>query len=1389
MLTALSILTAVATSKSQEVNLFVGRNVAPAAKIRIYLNSKNVRKVPIQVYKLPLEELRHIFDPKTYRPKPQGKPVRNLVIDVAGQKKELAAPQDTYYEKQFNLADLPPGYYYIQAPGYAGNSWATMNVTNLSVIVKRGEKRALTWVTDAKSGRVISGAGVTAFRSGKKTSGAVTDGKGIANLNMPPGNDVLLVQRGNDAAAVTIMGGTRDGTVVSHMQFDRPVYRPGQNGFFKAILRKVKGLGYEPIANQPVTMELLDSQSTLIERHELKTTGIGTVAGEFNLPKEGALGWYTVNIRQGNNQLDVQSFQVAEYRKPEFKVTSAFSQKKYLSGEKIVLNVATEYYFGAKVPGATVQMVVRRSPMRWGVTPYEYEDGNLYARDAYSAGQVVANDVRKTDKDGKVQIEIPTAPDTNDATYQFDLTITDGANRQITHSNSTPVYAAAIRASVNATVGYVPLGRLVPMEVRLSDLDGKPTGGKVALELRQTVWDEKQKRQIEKTLEKTDVSVPASGVTKATLPAKAQGYLSIVAIAFDSGGRKTMARSDIYIADPFSSPDDSSKQPTINVRMERHDYKLGETVNGYVESNRPKRPILLTMEGADLLGYQVLSKPGAFQFKLDQAAAPNMQFSAQQWVDVSLISSNTMIGVLDPSRRLTVDIKPEREELAPGDKAKYQITTKDSNGRPIGAEVAFQVIDEAIYAVQPDNTADLINTFWGSRPIGVATTSSAPEEMSAGAFQAQMAMGKDAPMRTQFVDTAFWNPFVVTGPTGSASVEFDMPGNLTAWRAQARAVTESTQVGEAKAMTRSSRPLTLRIATPRQMVVGDHLDLVGTVTNRTDQDEKVKVRIQVGDKVEEKSIVAPAKGDVKVTIPFDAKNLGTTKIRGELFNGGGTREDGLEVGVPINPNGVPFREVETGRTNGKPFSFILPARRIAGSESVKVRFYPSPAAMIPGMETSLLDRSRYTPIVAAEQIEVAAQQKIPWTDDRIREPIAMLGRTHEDSGWGWWDGAAADPVVTARVLRGLTATKNYPEWESLRNDAREAAKFQYTNVQFAEYRALLVEALATDGEPNAGKWATEVDESTTPISPTAQLALAHALQIVGKKDRAQERLHGLVALVSKGQSSYLPVGRGIGWVGSELEANARLLDLMLDIDPNNDLADSLADWVIERASQYMGPGDTGAVLRALHHYVATKQAPSQIGQLHVKADGVEVPVWRQPDGFWAEAEIPASAANKDITVDGIDRGQSLRYVIEKRAYLSSEAEVSSGVRTLLRWEVMNAAGAWEEINRDIKPNEPVRVSAIVWGDSVTDAVRVIVPIPAGFEYVDQDNLSGARQEVRDGAVNYYVLLANGLPATFRFYIRAETDGSISVPAAMAEALRRADVRGNSNAIKVVVAGG
>ena len=115
----------------------------------------------------------------------------------------------------------------------------------------------------------------------------------------------------------------------------------------------------------------------------------------------------------------------------------------------------------------------------------------------------------------------------------------------------------------------------------------------------------------------------------------------------------------------------------------------------------------------------------------------------------------------------------------------------------------------------------------------------------------------------------------------------------------------------------------------------------------------------------------------------------------------------------------------------------------------------------------------------------------------------------------------------------------------------------------------------------------------------------------------------------------------------------------------------------------------------------------------------------------------------------------------------------------------NPAGTWVELNRDVKPGEPVRCTVIAWGDDIRDAVRLSEPLPAGFEYIEGEGTAYGYQEIRDGAVIHF-LTNEGSPQTFRYFIRAEAEGVLTALPATAEYLRRPQMKGRSNPMPIRV---
>ena len=136
--------------------------------------------------------------------------------------------------------------------------------------------------------------------------------------------------------------------------------------------------------------------------------------------------------------------------------------------------------------------------------------------------------------------------------------------------------------------------------------------------------------------------------------------------------------------------------------------------------------------------------------------------------------------------------------------------TLSAAGKPVPAEVAVGVVDEALYALRADATPKSHDVFYGRIADAVTTVAAFPVLFYGGAGK-----GDAGNVRRDFRDVAAWAPDVRTGTDGRAQIELKWPDNLTTWRATARGVSDATLVGESVAKTLVSKDVVARLAVPR----------------------------------------------------------------------------------------------------------------------------------------------------------------------------------------------------------------------------------------------------------------------------------------------------------------------------------------------------------------------------------------------------------------------------------------------------------------------------------------------------------------------------------------------------------------------------------------------
>ena len=99
-------------------------------------------------------------------------------------------------------------------------------------------------------------------------------------------------------------------------------------------------------------------------------------------------------------------------------------------------------------------------------------------------------------------------------------------------------------------------------------------------------------------------------------------------------------------------------------------------------------------------------------------------------------------------------------------------------------------------------------------------------------------------MREYFPETLLWAPLLETDSDGQTRVKFRLADNITTWKLQAVASTETGELGAATADIRAFQPFFIDHAPPRILTQGDELQLPATIHNYLERAQDVSVSLR-----------------------------------------------------------------------------------------------------------------------------------------------------------------------------------------------------------------------------------------------------------------------------------------------------------------------------------------------------------------------------------------------------------------------------------------------------------------------------------------------------------------------------------------------------------------
>ena len=701
-------------------------------------------------------------------------------------------------------------------------SW--VQVTQIGLDAYNDGTNLLAWASALKDGAPLAGVSIQPNTGG---TGATTGADGTVRFAIPSGAAYLVAKQGADQALLPhsnyCCGGDTwsanpPGDVLRWYVFDdRQMYRPGEDVHVKGWLRRVGGapdgdVGLVGDAVSSVHYQITSSQGNDLGNGDVKLNALGGFDLAFTLPGDVNLGPAQIDFTSSGagsfpNQEYLHSFQIQEFRRPEFEV-SASNQTPgpYFAGDHATVGVAANYYAGGPLPNADVTWNVTYSPGSY--SPPNWPDYTFGTWQPWwempmveaaagpflpPIGKTGPTEIftGTTDASGNHYLRLDfdasnlKGPDPRPFSVSAEATVMDVNRQAWTSTTSLLVHPASLYVGIRSDRYFVEHGTPLNVDYIVTDLDGNAVADRpVEITAARMEWKFKDGNWQEVP---ADIQTCNSGSTlkpgTCTFQTPVGGSYQITAKITDSSGRPNQSQFTRWVSGGQLPPARQVTQEKATLIPDKQTYQPGDVAQILVQSPFSPAEGLLTVSRGGMLyskRFHLDNGSATLQIPIEAQYVPNLNVQVDlvgsaprtddQGAPVANVPARPAFasGQIDLSipplqRTLSLDVTPGQKELAPGGQTTVTVAVKDAAGAPVpNAEVAVVVVDESILALTDYQLADPVAAFYFDRsselnavygrssivllnPAALASAADLVVQRSAAAGQAPMAMPAAAP--------------------------------------------------------------------------------------------------------------------------------------------------------------------------------------------------------------------------------------------------------------------------------------------------------------------------------------------------------------------------------------------------------------------------------------------------------------------------------------------------------------------------------------------------------------------------------------------------------------------------------------------------------------------
>lgn len=712
-----------------------------------------------------------------------------------------------------------------------------------------------------------------------KTAESEKAGKLLENRTALTSTDFLPTQTKDDSVFVLT---------------DRPIFKPGETFHYKGIVRDMlKGqLRIPPFQSDQAQVNLIQANGNAGgQQGQVALTEFGSFSGSFDLDEAQAPGLYRL-LAEIDGKPYGGEFRVRDYVKPTFYLELLERSPAVVPGQPFTLKFRATRYSGGAPQNVRFEVFLYRKKFEAPQFVTEAGAGLSAGSDYYGEVKSAAPltqpqrlfssiEERQAADNVNPWESAPAIDDNGDAGFEFTVPGGDASKPE-----QEWIYTLMVRAQDQAGGQailtenlYATLSEAQPAlrfsktiaaageaDVKLllqsSHADGKPApkaGGVVDLLLEQPGTP---KRSLVKLPYATDgqgrheISVPAiqthgrisAVATLETLDGRKLSHpassLPATLLVAGSGGEAVADNQELELYTPSTilSPGEQAKVFALLPK----DWGKGE-----------RGAIWETVAGARIFDSRSAEAQGRSRW-FEVAAKPEYGTGFYHTVTVPVAGGKyreQTLGfrIVPWDKRLLIAIQPEQAEAEPLKPTRIQVEVKLADGKPAAdTELALSIVDRAVYAVQAEFRPGIFDFFYPLQRINLSTFHSddlqgygyadllRKPNFALSALKTQSKLAKKA-MR----DTAGWFPHVLTDAQGRATVEVDMPANVTEWLVTAIAADKEGRVGEITGKFRTVADVSVDLAGPQFLREGDEVALAVKLANHLDQPVKLDGKLEL----------------------------------------------------------------------------------------------------------------------------------------------------------------------------------------------------------------------------------------------------------------------------------------------------------------------------------------------------------------------------------------------------------------------------------------------------------------------------------------------------------------------------------------------------------------